>query len=166
MGSEHGHRSHADEQGEDQAVQGTLYPCKVGEKGDGGLQGEETAAPPFPNTEATRVVGRGSHGSLATPKRVAFLLQGGLHTGEFYLAFKELNMAPRERWPRKGYDILFKNYYCMRACMCPCSRAHVERSEDFVRPVIFFHRGTEGLTQATRRAQQVHLSTEPPHWPE
>lgn len=125
MGGEHGHCSHTDEQGKDQAVQGTLYPCKVGEKGDGGLQGEETAAPLFPNTEATRVVGRGSHGSLATLKRVASLLWGGLHAGEFYLEFKELNMAPREWWPRKGHDILSKNYCRMRACMCPGTRAHV-----------------------------------------
>lgn len=39
MSGEHGHRSHADEQGEDQAVQGTLYPCKVGEKGSQGAAG-------------------------------------------------------------------------------------------------------------------------------
>lgn len=73
MGSEHGHRSHADEQGEDQAVQGALYPCKVGEKGDGGLQGEETAAPPFPNTEATRVVGRGTSCCRVDCTRVSFI---------------------------------------------------------------------------------------------
>lgn len=33
VGGEHSHRGHTDEQREDQAVQGALYPCKVGEKG-------------------------------------------------------------------------------------------------------------------------------------
>lgn len=110
MGGEHGHRSHTDEQGEDQAIQGTLYPCKVEEKGDlgWGLQGEETVALLFPNTEATRVVGRGSHGSWTTLRSVASLLQRGLHTGEFYLEFKELNMAPRERWARKVMTYFLK----------------------------------------------------------
>lgn len=36
MGGEHGHRGHTDEQGEDQAIKGTLYPCKVGEWRIGG----------------------------------------------------------------------------------------------------------------------------------
>lgn len=29
MGGEHGHRGHADEQGEGQAVQGALHPCEA-----------------------------------------------------------------------------------------------------------------------------------------
>lgn len=33
MGGEHGHRGHTDEQGQGQAVQGALHPCKVREEG-------------------------------------------------------------------------------------------------------------------------------------
>lgn len=50
MGGEHGHCSHTDEKREDQAIQGTLYPCKGGKKGLG-LQREETVLPLDPRTE-------------------------------------------------------------------------------------------------------------------
>lgn len=77
MGGEHSHCGHTDEQGEDQAIQGTLHSCKVGEEGAGagGLQDEETAAPLSPSTEVTSVVRRGGHGSLATLRHVASLMQ-------------------------------------------------------------------------------------------
>lgn len=62
MGGEHGHRSHTDEQGEGQAVQGTLHPCKVREEG---LQlscagGAPTTSPHPHGSEVTGVTQMGT----------------------------------------------------------------------------------------------------------
>lgn len=43
MGGEHGHRGHTDEQGQDQAIQGTLHPCI--RKRVSGAAGAGVAAP-------------------------------------------------------------------------------------------------------------------------
>lgn len=54
MGGEHGHRSHADEQGEGQAVQGALHPWK-GE--EGALSWAAPGAPTVPSPSWTRGTG-------------------------------------------------------------------------------------------------------------
>lgn len=50
MGGEHGHRGHADKQGQGQAVQGALHPWKAKEEGTqlGFMGGVPITTPPSP----------------------------------------------------------------------------------------------------------------------
>lgn len=57
MGGEHGHGGHADEQGQGQAVQGTLHPWKAREEGPQGgfVGGVPPDPPPLRGSEVTGV---------------------------------------------------------------------------------------------------------------
>lgn len=72
MGGEYGHCSHADEQGEGQAVQGALHPCKVRGEGPqlGCVGGVPTTSPHPHGSEIAEVPQMGTvTASCATPRK-------------------------------------------------------------------------------------------------